>query len=82
MGVVIHKGRKPEFFQAELRKLKEEEVLQLTNGLSVEERMGKNAECPECGDNRWWLQPKAGAARREGGKPYCECINCGFLTHL
>ncbi len=75
-------GRKPEFFQAELRKLTDEEVLKETKGLSVDERMGKDAKCPECGDNRWWLLPKAGAAVREGGKPYCECLNCGYQTHL
>lgn len=75
-------GRKYEFYQAELRKLNDKEVMEVTNGLSVKERMGENAICPECGDNRWWLLPKAGAAVRTGGKPYCECINCGYTTHM
>ena len=75
---------KPVFFQAVLTRLDDSEVLKQTNGVSVKERMDgdEEAKCPECGQNRWWLLPMQGAARREGGKPYMECLNCGYSTHL
>lgn len=73
---------KPIFYQAVLTKLNEADVLRQTNGIPINERMGENAICPECGDNRWWLLPKSGVAVREGGKNYCECLNCGYTTHL
>lgn len=40
------------------------------------------AKCPECGQNRWWLLPMQSATRREGGKLYIECLNCGYTTYL
>jgi uncharacterized Zn finger protein len=47
------------------------------------ERMGnEEAKCPECSNNEWWLLPNDGVAVREGGKPYIECLNCGYQTHL
>jgi len=45
-------------------------------------RMGNNAQCPECGKNEWLLLAQEQVAVREGGKPYCECLNCGLMTHL
>ena len=75
---------KPVFFQAVLTRLDEADVMKQTNGISVAERMDGDpeAKCPECGQNRWWLLPMQSAARREGGKPYIECLNCGYTTHL
>ena len=47
------------------------------------ERMGsEEAKCPECSNNEWWLLPDDSVAVREGGKPYVECLNCGYQTHL
>jgi DNA-directed RNA polymerase subunit M/transcription elongation factor TFIIS len=73
---------KPVFYQAVLTKLNEADVLRQTKGIPIDERMGKDAICPECGQNHWWLLPKQGCAVREGGKNYCECLGCGYTTHL
>ena len=74
---------KPKFFQAVLKPLNEAEVLKLTKGQTIAERMGSSkGECPDCGKNEWWIMPKEGAAIRLGGKPYMECLNCGYQTHL
>lgn len=75
---------KPIFYQAILTKLDEKDVLKQTNGISIKERMSgdEEAKCPDCGQNAWWLYPMQGAARRIGGKPYMECLNCGYTTHL
>jgi predicted RNA-binding Zn-ribbon protein involved in translation (DUF1610 family) len=74
---------KPRFYQAVLHPLNEKEVKRITKGQSIADRMGsENAECPECGKNEWWLLPTMSSAVREGGKPYCECLNCGYVTHL
>ena len=75
---------KPRFFQAILTQLDEQDVLKQTKGISVKERMNgdEEAKCPDCGLNTWWLLPMQGAARRIGGKPYMECLNCGYQTHL
>lgn len=70
---------KPKFYQAELRLLNDNEVSKITKGIPVEERI---QPCPECGGTEWWLYPKEGVAVREGGKPYCECLDCGHQTHL
>ena len=51
--------------------------------VTMSERMGTaEANCPDCGKNEWWLMPKESSACREGGKPYCECLGCGYQTHL
>ena len=67
------------FFQAELKPVNKEGLMTITKGIPVEERIG---ECPECGCIRWWLYPHESAIVREGGKPYCECLNCGYKSHL
>jgi len=78
-----YKSFRPKFFQAELKIRTHSDIMKLTKGLSLTERMGsEKAECPECGCNHWWLLPREGAAVREGGKPYIECLNCGYSTHL
>lgn len=74
--------KNPVFYQAVLIEQTEEEILKLTKGISIDERMGKNAYCPECGYNKWWLLPTQSVAVLEGGKPYCECLGCGYKTHL
>ena len=74
---------KPKFYQAVLKPLTEEEVLKETNGIPIADRMeDEEATCWHCGSNEWWLLPKESAAVKEGGKPYCECLNCGQQTHL
>ena len=74
---------KPKFYQAVLQPLGEKQVMTLTKGQSLTDRMGsEEANCPDCGKNEWWLMPKEGAAVRQGGKPYIECLNCGYSTHL
>lgn len=80
--------KKPIFYQAKLTKIKDilkhvygDDVYDRTD-MTLEERMGKDAKCPDCGDNKWWLLPKEGSAVREGGKAYCECMKCGYTTHL
>ena len=74
---------KPKFYQATLLHLSDKEVKEILKGSSMTDRMGsEEANCPECGHNEWWLLPKQGAAVRTGGKPYCECIFCGYSTHM
>jgi hypothetical protein len=71
------------FYQAVLKPLTEAEVNVLTKGQSLTDRMGsESAECPECHTNSWMLLPIESSPVREGGKPYCECLNCGYQTHL
>ena len=75
---------KPKFFKAELKEVHNvlKEVYPLHN-VSMSERMGsEDAECPECKQNEWWLLPDECIAVKEGGKPYIECLNCGYQTHL
>ncbi len=50
--------------------------------LTLEDRLPNEARCPDCGKDEWWLLPKRSAAVRQGGKPYIECLNCGYQTHL
>ncbi len=51
--------------------------------ITMTERMGsEEAKCPECSNNEWWLLPDDSVTVREGGKPYIECLNCGYQTHL
>lgn len=51
--------------------------------VTMAERMGsEDALCPTCGGNHWMLLPQESIAVKEGGKPYIECLGCGYLTHL
>ena len=76
---------KPKFYQSVLVPIKGnvlEHVYQ-TKSLTMTERMGsEEARCPECNKNVWMLLPEESSAVREGGKPYIECLNCGYTTHL
>ena len=73
------------FFQSILVEIPENKILEHCYGkeigikMTVSERIGK---CPDCGCESWILLPKEGAAVREGGKPYCKCMECGYNTHL
>jgi len=81
---------KPKFFQAVLVPVKGNvfdhvypQLKGTENQCTMTERMGsENAECPDCGKNVWILLPKEGGAVRQGGKPYIECMECGYSTHL
>lgn len=74
---------KPTFYKANLVLVVSHKVNEITKGQSIAERMGdEEGRCPECGKNKWWLLPKECVAVREGGKAYCECISCGYQTHL
>ena len=79
----------PKFFKAELVKIGGNVLdhvyphLKGKEQLTMTERMGsEEAKCPECSNNEWWLLPNDSAAVRESGKPYIECLNCGYHTHL
>jgi hypothetical protein len=77
----------PKFFQAVLQPI-EGNVLdhvypRLKGQMTLAERMGsEECKCPDCESNSWWLLPVEGAAVQEGGKPYIECLHCGYSTHL
>lgn len=83
---------KPVFYEAKLVKVKGnvlEKVypqFDFTKGkkpMTMTERMGsEEAKCPDCGRNDWWLLPTEGVAVMQGGKPYIECLECGYQTHL
>ena len=79
--------KKPKFYKAVLEEI-EGDVLKLVypeavSHITMAERMGdSNATCPNCGENEWWLHPETSCMRREGQKPYVECLKCGYITHL
>ena len=80
---------KPKFYQAVLKEVKGNVLdhvyphLKGNGQLTMAERMGSDeAKCPECGENKWMLLPEESVAVVQGGKPYCECLNCGQMTHL
>jgi Zn ribbon nucleic-acid-binding protein len=79
----------PRFFKTVLVEITEDVMdvaypkLKGKNQLSLTERMGSEfAVCPDCGKNKWMLLPKESVAVKEGGKPYIECLSCGYQTHL
>jgi len=81
----------PRFYQAKLVPVKGnvlEHVYPYINQngkvtMTMTERMGsEEAKCTECGENKWMILPNECVAVREGGKPYIECLNCGYTTHL
>ena len=79
----------PRFFQAVLKEVKGNVLdhvyphLKGKDQLTLQERMGSfNANCPKCDCNSWILLPIESVAVSQGGKPYCECMNCGLTTHL
>lgn len=81
--------RTPKFYKTKLVEIKGnvlDEVYPDLKGneqLTMTERMGsEEAKCPDCSNNEWWLLPADSCAVREGEKPYIECLNCGYQTHL
>lgn len=77
---------KPKFYQAVLKPIKGN-VLKAVYGdyctLTMVERMGsEEAKCPECGKNVWMIFAKESSMVQQGGKPYIECMECGYITHL
>lgn len=82
---------KPKFYQAVLKPIKGnvlEHVYPWLNqngkiDMTMTERMGsEEALCPDCGKNKWMILPDESVAVSQGGKPYIECLNCGYVTHL
>lgn len=74
---------KPVFYQAVLKPVNDNELKQILKGQSLTDRMGtEEAKCPTCGTNHWMLLPPQSVAVMEGGKPYMECLGCGYTTHL
>ena len=76
---------KPKFYETELKEIPDviKYIYPLNDEITMAERMGnENAECPDCGNNEWWLLPKECVAVREGGKPYIQCLYCVYHTHL
>ena len=85
----INKMRTPKFYKAVLQEVKGnvfDEVYPYLKGkeqVTMTERMGsEEGKCPECSNVEWWLLPNDSVSVREGGKPYIECLNCGYRTHL
>ena len=81
---------KPKFYQAVLVEVKGNVLHhvypQFKGGKyepTMTERMGdENATCPDCEKNHWILFAKESPAVVQGGKPYIECMECGYTTHL
>lgn len=78
--------KKPKFYQSKLTLIKGnvlETAYPCSVNMTMTERMGsEEAKCPECNKNEWFLLPNECVSVREGGKPYIECLNCGYITHL
>lgn len=86
----------PKFYQAILKPIKGNVLdhvypdLKGDKQLTMVERMGSDlAHCPECIEqriekefNRWSLLADEHVAVVQGGKPYIECLDCGYVTHL
>ena len=82
----------PKFFEAVLQEVKGDVLAKVypenvrkygSPMVTMAERLGsEEGKCPECGENSWWLHPHESVAVREGGKPYVECLHCGYITHL
>jgi hypothetical protein len=85
------KQPKPRFFQAVLEEVDDviDHVYPFLKTdrkrygyMTIEERMGENASCPECDCNSWILHPKESVQVSQGGKAYCDCMECGYTTQL
>ena len=82
-GQATKKPTPPKFYQAVLKPIKDViKHVYPQGGITLEERMGKNASCSECGGNEWMLLANEQVAVKEGGKAYCECLGCGSTSHL
>jgi len=70
------------FYKANLILVVPKKLNKILKGQTLSERMENDGICPSCGKNEWWLLPDKCVVVREGGKPYCECLSCGYQTHL
>ena len=83
-GQKTKKPTAPKFYKAVLKPIKDvmKHVYPMSS-MILAERMGNdNATCPDCGNNEWMLLANEQVAVKQGGKPYCECLGCGYMTHL
>lgn len=77
----------PKFFHSVLVPVEAENVLltvyplRIAGQLTLEERL-PGGTCEDCGGNEWIILPSESALVRESGKPYIQCKNCGYHTHL
>ena len=75
---------KPRFFQSVLKEIPADKVIahvypnqkQLP---TLEERLPQS-NCPDCDCGSWVILSVQ--QQQNGGKPYIECLNCGYSTHL
>jgi len=87
--------KKPKFYQAVLQEVRGNVLDHVypqfkgANQLTMKERMGNAyACCPDClkndkkCTNDWMILPNECVAVAQGGKPYIECLHCGYTTHL
>jgi len=87
--------KKPKFYQAVLQEVKGnvlDYVYPLNKGKNqstMTERMGSElAHCPTCLEeekkktNDWMILAKESVEVSQGGKPYIQCLHCGYTTHL
>ena len=76
----------PKFYKTVLIEIRGnvlDEVYPHQKGVTLTDRMGsEDALCPDCTNNEWFLLPAESAAVMQGGKPYIECLICGYHTHL
>ena len=77
----------PKFYQSVLVPIEENEVLKsvyperIANQLTLDERL-PNCECYYCKGTDWIILPKESPTTKDSGKPYIQCMNCGYFTHL
>jgi hypothetical protein len=77
----------PTFYKSVLVEIPEHQVLgevypeRIANQLTLQERL-PNCECEDCKEKNWIILPKESPYTRDSGKPYIQCMNCGYLTHL
>ncbi len=75
------------FYQSVLQPVEPENVLmtvyplRIAQQLALEERLPEG-RCEDCGGKEWIILSSESAIVRESGKPYIECVKCGYHTHL
>jgi hypothetical protein len=75
------------FYKSVLIEIPENQVIsevypeRIAKQLTLEERL-PNCECEECKGTEWIILPKESQTTKGSGKPYIECMKCGYLTHL
>ena len=75
------------FYKSVLVPVETEQVIatvyppRIASQLTLEERLPEG-KCEDCGGKDWIIMPEESAIVRESGKPYIECLKCGYHTHL